>query len=77
MYCSPCSQAVLVNTTGASVALSTVGPGNNAQLRLNADLSSLSIRATEYLQRWKEVAQFSSKETAPIVTGKQIGRAHV
>lgn len=59
---SPSSQAVLVNTTGASVALSTVGPGNNAQLRLNADLSALSIRATEYLQRWKEVVQFSSKD---------------
>ena len=59
---APSSQAVLVNTTGASVALSSVGPGNNAQLRLNADLSSLSIRATEYLQRWKEVIQFSSKD---------------
>lgn len=29
---------------------------------LNADLSALSIRATEYLQRWKEVVQFSSKD---------------
>ena len=103
--------------------LSTVGPGNNAQLRLNADLSALSLRATEYLQRWKEVVQFSSKDYSdqmaaqfgikapesmgnhahyiggwsnvininevvntnldtdtyrpPIVTGKQIGRAHV
>jgi hypothetical protein len=59
---TPSSQAVLVNTTGTSVALSSVGPGNNAQLRLNADLSALSIRATEYLQRWKEVVQFSSKD---------------
>jgi hypothetical protein len=59
---APSSQAVLVNTTGASVALSSVGPGNNAQLRLNADLSALSLRATEYLQRWKEVVQFSSKD---------------
>lgn len=59
---APSSQAVLVNTTGTSVALSTVGPGNDAQLRLNADLSALSIRATEYLQRWKEVVQFSSKD---------------
>ena len=24
-------------------------------IRLNSDLSALSIRATEYLQRWKEV----------------------
>lgn len=32
------------------------------QLYLNSDLSALSIRATEYLQRWKEVVQFSSKD---------------
>lgn len=59
---SPSSQGVLVNTSGTSVALSTTGPGNSAQLRLNADLSALSIRSTEYLQRWKEVVQFSSKD---------------
>lgn len=29
---------------------------------LNSDLSALSIRAAEYLQRWKEVVQFSSKD---------------
>lgn len=59
---APSSQAVLVNTSGSSVALNSVGPGNNFQLRLNADLSALSIRSTEYLQRWKEVVQFSSKD---------------
>lgn len=31
-------------------------------VRLNSDLSALSIRATEYLQRWKEIVQFSSKD---------------
>jgi len=31
-------------------------------LQINSDLSALSIRATEYLQRWKEVVQFSSKD---------------
>lgn len=31
-------------------------------LYVNTDLSALSIRATEYLQRWKEVVQFSSKD---------------
>lgn len=30
--------------------------------RVNTELSALSIRATEYLQRWKEVVQFSSKD---------------
>lgn len=29
---------------------------------LNTSLSALSIRATEYLQRWKEVVQFASKD---------------
>ena len=32
------------------------------QNRASSDLSALSIRATEYLQRWKEVVQFSSKD---------------
>lgn len=59
---APSSPGALVNTSGTSVALSSAGPGNGAQLRLNADLSALSIRATEYLQRWKEVVQFSSKD---------------
>ena len=59
---APSSQGVLVNTSGTSVALSSAGLGNNSALRLNADLSALSIRATEYLQRWKEVVQFSSKD---------------
>lgn len=44
----------------------TLETGNTAsssrQLMLNSDLSALSIRATEYLQRWKEVVQFSSKD---------------
>nr|DAS04752.1 MAG TPA: Major capsid protein [Microviridae sp.] len=58
----PSSQATLVNTSGTSVSLSTAGPGHGSQLRLNADLSALSLRSTEYLQRWKEVVQFSSKD---------------
>lgn len=35
---------------------------SNTPVTLNSDLSALSIRATEYLQRWKEVVQFSSKD---------------
>lgn len=54
--------SVLVNTTGASVALNSAGTGSNYPVSLNSDLSALSIRATEYLQRWKEVVQFSSKD---------------
>ena len=43
----------------------TVNNQNKSDVRyatLNSDLSALSIRATEYLQRWKEVVQFSSKD---------------
>lgn len=46
------SQAVTTNNTSSSARYAT----------LNSDLSALSIRSTEYLQRWKEVVQFSSKD---------------
>ena len=52
----------LVNPSGTSVSLVSAGPGSNTPVILNSDLSALSIRATEYLQRWKEVVQFSSKD---------------
>ena len=51
-------------TVAASSSAVTV-TGINANQRsvsINSDLSALSIRATEYLQRWKEVVQFSSKD---------------
>ena len=44
------------------VASSSNTSGNVRGGILNSDLSALSIRATEYLQRWKEVVQFSSKD---------------
>ena len=50
---------------GAGTPNVTVSNQNASNLRyatLNSDLSALSIRATEYLQRWKEVVQFSSKD---------------
>ena len=47
--------------SGSSVVLG--GSSNSVEyIRLNSDLSALSLRATEYLQRWKEVVQFSSKD---------------
>lgn len=56
--------ASLTNPNGGSSTL--VSPSNSAGSAkyafLNSDLSALSIRATEYLQRWKEVVQFSSKD---------------
>ena len=44
-----------------SLATSSTSLDDRA-LYLNSDLSALSVRATEYLQRWKEVVQFSSKD---------------
>jgi hypothetical protein len=54
--------STLVNPSGTSVALNDTGLGSSTPVTLNSDLSALSIRATEYLQRWKEVVQFSSKD---------------
>lgn len=47
----------------SSSSVSVTGTSTNQRsVRINSDLSALSIRATEYLQRWKEVVQFSSKD---------------
>lgn len=46
------SNSVIVSGTSSS----------QRAVQVNSDLSALSIRATEYLQRWKEVVQFSSKD---------------
>lgn len=56
--------ATLTNPNGGtSVASSPSNSSGSAKYAfLNSDLSALSIRATEYLQRWKEVVQFSSKD---------------
>lgn len=59
------SSSYLINpASGTSVVTNTPNPSGSSALtvRLNSDLSALSIRATEYLQRWKEVVQFSSKD---------------
>ena len=60
------SVAVLpaVNSSYASNLVYETGntAASSRQLFVNSDLSSLSIRATEYLQRWKEVIQFASKD---------------
>jgi hypothetical protein len=61
----PVSQTNMVNPASGSSSVITTTPNNGTESRniiLNSDLSALSIRATEYLQRWKEVVQFSSKD---------------
>jgi hypothetical protein len=70
----PSNSVIAVTTAGLSstgvanpAGTNTVNTYDNSpsvgrRLEINSDLSALSIRATEYLQRWKEVVQFSSKD---------------
>jgi hypothetical protein len=57
---SPNGYAVVEPSTNI-VTVNSQAPSTR-DIRVNSDLSALSIRATEYLQRWKEVVQFSSKD---------------
>lgn len=58
------SNSSVRNPSGGNTVQTTSTNSTNSDrlLRVNTDLSALSIRATEYLQRWKEVVQFSSKD---------------
>lgn len=65
LYYEPSSSATaaLQSAGGSSSSVRLSQTVSSSQgIRLNSDLSALSIRATEYLQRWKEVVQFSSKD---------------
>ena len=52
----------VVNSADSSSVVASGTFTSQRAVQLNSDLSALSIRATEYLQRWKEVVQFSSKD---------------
>lgn len=52
----------VVNPANSSSVTSAGTFTSQRAVQVNSDLSALSIRATEYLQRWKEVVQFSSKD---------------
>lgn len=56
------SNSYLYQQVGSGAVSMTESVSSNTPVTLNSDLSALSIRATEYLQRWKEVVQFSSKD---------------
>lgn len=56
------SYSIVNNNDNTLVASATNTTGLEQYAQINTDLSALSIRATEYLQRWKEVVQFSSKD---------------
>jgi hypothetical protein len=65
VYSSDSAPYVGLIENGSGTTNVTVSNSNSSNVRyatLNSDLSALSIRATEYLQRWKEVVQFSSKD---------------
>lgn len=52
-----------VSNAASTNALASTNTDTSSRFAyVNSDLSALSIRATEYLQRWKEVVQFSSKD---------------
>lgn len=58
----PSSSSYAINPA-SSTEVKTVGTAPALRdLVINSDLSALSLRATEYLQRWKEVVQFASKD---------------
>lgn len=58
------SASPVINPAGGTSVVSQASNDTSSPryLTVNSDLSALSIRATEYLQRWKEVVQFSSKD---------------
>jgi hypothetical protein len=58
------SSSSVRNPSGGNTVQTTSSNSTNSDrlLRVNTDLSVLSIRAAEYLQRWKEIVQFSSKD---------------
>lgn len=59
---APYDGLILQDEGASSLTVSNQNSSNARYATLNSDLSALSIRATEYLQRWKEVVQFSSKD---------------
>lgn len=52
----------VANPASSTSVVSNGSFSSRRAVAINSDLSALSIRATEYLQRWKEVVQFSSKD---------------
>ena len=56
------TNSYLYQHQGSGTVSMTESVSASTPVTLNSDLSALSLRATEYLQRWKEVVQFSSKD---------------
>ena len=58
----PSTSSPINNPSKGTTVVSASSSASFRRLFVNSDLSALSIRATEYLQRWKEVVQFNSKD---------------
>ena len=54
--------SIVKNPTDSTSISTVASQPYDRNLAIGSDLSALSIRATEYLQRWKEVVQFASKD---------------
>ena len=54
--------SIVKNPSNTTSVVTAASQPYDRNLAIGSDLSALSIRATEYLQRWKEVVQFSSKD---------------
>lgn len=59
---NPSTSSPVLNPANGKTVVTASSSTDGRRLSVNSDLSALSIRATEYLQRWKEVVQFASKD---------------
>lgn len=62
VYATGNINSIIKNPTNTTSVVSSASQPYDRNLVIGSDLSALSVRATEYLQRWKEVVQFSSKD---------------
>ena len=62
VYAAGNLSSIVKNPADTTTVVTAASQSSDRNLVLGSDLSALSIRATEYLQRWKEVVQFSSKD---------------
>jgi hypothetical protein len=62
VYATGNINSIVKNPSNTTSVVTAASQPYDRNLVIGSDLSALSIRATEYLQRWKEVVQFSSKD---------------
>ena len=62
VYATGKVNSLIKNQANVTSVVAASSQSYDRNLVIGSDLSALSVRATEYLQRWKEVVQFSSKD---------------